>query len=67
MSQKELKLRTVGPSYAIYWEGGGEVPRSLKGLFTSQKEAHKAIDTWRAAKPAKPRQSRKAADGEKQN
>jgi hypothetical protein len=63
---KELKFRAVGPSFSIYWEGGGEVPKALKGLYTSRGQAQAAIDKWEVTKP-KPRQNRKLSNGEKQN
>jgi len=33
-----------GGLYEVYLEGGGEVPESLKGLYTSPSFANKAIE-----------------------
>lgn len=66
--EKELKLKTVGPNFSVYWEGGGEVPKDLKGLYTSRGEAWYAIEKWQTKKAvSKPRQSRKLTNGEKQD
>jgi hypothetical protein len=35
-----------GPHYLIGWEGGGEVPFALSGLYTSANLAEQAIDTY---------------------
>ena len=49
---KELLIRSSnGRSiYEVYYEGGGELPKSLIGLYTSHIEAQKAIDTYLASK-----------------
>ncbi len=39
--------------YEIYWGGGGEVPDSLKGSFTSYKDAEISLNIWEAAKIAR--------------
>ena len=33
----------------IVWEGGGQVPAELSGLYSNPQEAKKAIRTWYAA------------------
>ena len=32
--------------YKVYYENGGQLPNCLTGLYTSQKEAQKAIDSY---------------------
>jgi predicted flavoprotein YhiN len=32
----------------IAWNGGGELPKALEGLFTSTLEAQRIIDAWAA-------------------
>jgi len=35
-----------GPHYVIGWEGGGEVPLALSGLYTSKGDGEKAIYSY---------------------
>jgi len=36
--------------YQVYFSEGGILPTSLKGLFTSAKDAQKAVDLWESNK-----------------
>lgn len=47
-NKKNLLVRNnVGsPHYKVIYEGGGELPKELTGLFTSEKEANKAISAY---------------------
>lgn len=50
MESKELKIRPhkAGPMmYEVYYEGGGELPRELSGLFTSPSFAQREIDLYK--------------------
>ena len=49
---KQLLIRQAPPMamYEIYYEGGGEVPTTLTGLYTSQLMAQKDIDMYLANK-----------------
>lgn len=50
-AQKALVLETA-PNTAliqIRWEGGGQVPQELSGLFTSKTEAQRAIELWESS------------------
>ena len=39
-----------GPHYVIGWEGGGEVPLALAGLYTSRGDGEKAIYNYVSSK-----------------
>lgn len=44
---KQLKARTrpnAGSMYEIYYEGGGQLPGHLTGLYSSELEATRAIN-----------------------
>lgn len=46
---KELKVRVAagkGSLKEIYWEGGGEVPQVLTGLYTSLQDAQVSITKY---------------------
>lgn len=46
--KRTLRIEPV-PATALVrvaWNGGGEVPDSLKGYYTSVKDAQRAIDIW---------------------
>lgn len=49
---KELRYRIEpGTSlYNIYFQDGGEVPKALKGLYTSSSEAQKSIISYEASR-----------------
>jgi len=49
---KELHLGVdpKSPLLTFKWEGGGEVPQELQGLFTAEEMARKAFNMWRAKK-----------------
>lgn len=50
---KELKVRkskTPG-LFEIYYEGGGELPATLKGKYTSPRDAKQAIHDYEISKP----------------
>ena len=36
---KNFKVILEGNLYKMHWEGGGEFPKSLSGLYTSEREA----------------------------
>jgi len=38
----------------IVFEGGGELPASLSGKFTSPADAKRAIEVWKASKDGRP-------------
>lgn len=46
MNRKELVIVPVGASKSIKYAGGGELPKELQGLFTSDVEARRAIDKY---------------------
>lgn len=53
VKSKELRIRVAagkGCMREIYWEGGGEVPKSLNGLYTSIQDAQKGIQKYMANK-----------------
>lgn len=52
MSQREFRLVTDDTSALtrVEYEGGGEVPDALKGLYTDGIEARKAIKAYAAEK-----------------
>ena len=49
---KELHLSVdpKSPLLTFKWEGGGEIPQELQGLFTAEEMARKAFNMWRAKK-----------------
>ena len=49
---KELHLGVdpKSPLLTFKWEGGGEIPQELQGLFTAEEMARKAFNMWRAKK-----------------
>lgn len=54
MSVKQLKIQPVpqkGSVYQIRYEGGGQVPDKLNGLYTSKQTAQSAIDRYNLSKP----------------
>jgi len=49
---KELKIRYAkNNSYEIYYEGGGELPKELHGLYTDHRTAQRAIDKYLTNRP----------------
>lgn len=50
MTKKALRIEPIPQSamVRIVWEGGGEVPASLSGSYTSPLVAKQAIATWEA-------------------
>lgn len=49
IKRKELRIRVAagkGCMREIYWEGGGEVPPALNGLYTSIQDAQKGISKY---------------------
>lgn len=50
MAQRSLRIENA-PGTALLqvaWNGGGELPAALAGLFTSAPEAQRVIDAWAA-------------------
>lgn len=47
-AKKEFKFKTTGRMVSVFWEGGGEVPKELQGLYTSIVEAQKACSGYLA-------------------
>lgn len=47
-TQKALRIETAPNSalLQIVWEGGGQIPSELEGMFTSTVEANRAIALW---------------------
>lgn len=48
MDKRTLRIEPV-PATALVrvaWNGGGELPKALKGYYTSVKDAQRAIDVW---------------------
>lgn len=43
---KSYKIEHKGNCVAIRWEGGGQLPEALGGLYTSVLEAEKAINVY---------------------
>lgn len=67
-SKKLLLTRTPGgTTYQIYYEGGGEVPESLRGEWTRADRANSAIDEYLAVrdKPRRPYNTDKGVEGGK--
>jgi hypothetical protein len=55
-NKKELKFRsagTMGSMIEIFYEGGGQVPEELTGLWTDRVRANNAIDLYRIRKEVK--------------
>lgn len=51
---KEIKFRRLGIGlYQLYFEGGGEIPASLSGLYTSIFAAEQAIEKYKQTCRAK--------------
>lgn len=48
--KKALKVMKEGIYWRLGFEGGGELPDSLKGIYTSQHVAQNAIDLHLAKK-----------------
>ena len=51
---KELKVRVVpnkGVLYELYFEGGGQLPESMSGCFTTKLAAQRRADTYVAPEP----------------
>lgn len=48
VQNKELKTKRLpdGQSLKVYFEGGGEVPKELSGVYTSNRMAQAAIDAY---------------------
>lgn len=44
--QKKLITKTKGNLYYLHWESGGELPKELQGMYTSQKTALAAGDSY---------------------
>jgi hypothetical protein len=61
MEKKELEIRYVGNCCKIFYEGGGELPAALKGLYTSKAEAERAISLFRATAFTKSKPPKKKA------
>lgn len=52
MAQRSLRIENA-PGTAllqIAWNGGGELPAALQGMFTSTAEAQRIIDAWSAGR-----------------
>lgn len=64
VSKKELRIRrnTEG-LFEVYFEGGGQVPDCLTGLYNKYIYAGRAVATYKASKP-KPKRSRRNDNGE---
>ena len=43
---KDFKMCTKGNLYYLKWDGGGEMPQALQGLYTSTKDALKAATVY---------------------
>lgn len=62
---KELKVRVAagkGSLREIYWEGGGEVPQVLNGLYTGLQDAQTDINKYILGKEVtldEPKQSKR--------
>lgn len=51
--KKELLTRPVNGNtqhIELYFEGGGELPKKLSGIYTSKAEALKAAKTYKSSK-----------------
>lgn len=59
---KELIAYTDGFLVRIRFDGGGEVPEDLKGLYTSKLNAQEAIDAYLST-----RRVRKPKDGKRES
>jgi hypothetical protein len=48
-NERSLRIEKVPAStlVRIAWNGGGEVPQSLQGSFTSHAAARQAIEVWK--------------------
>lgn len=44
--KKELLVVPVGALKRVKYAGGGELPKELQGLYTSDTEAHRAINRY---------------------
>lgn len=56
MSEKQLEVRIVpnrGSVYEIKYQGGGQVPDSLLGMYTTRVNAQRDIDNYIPARPKK--------------
>ena len=51
--KKELKTRIVGNHVQLYYEGGGELPQELSGLYTSPTLALKSAEQYLSKRDSK--------------
>lgn len=52
-TKKEFRFQSEGRLFRIKWEGGGEIPQVLSGLYTSFHEAKNAANAYLEKKNAK--------------
>jgi len=45
-TQKEFRFQSEGRLIRIKWEGGGEMPAALQGLYTSLHEAKNVANAY---------------------
>lgn len=51
--EKEFKIFSEGFLFKLKWEGGGEMPVSLQGSYTSYREAVRAGEIYKANRKPK--------------
>jgi len=52
-TKKELKTRIVGNHVQLYYDGGGELPQELSGLYTSKTRALNAAEQYLSKRDSK--------------
>jgi len=52
--KKELKVRSAGNLVELYYDGGGELPKELSGMYTSPTEALSAAKHYLTKRDDKP-------------
>lgn len=65
---KNYKVVNVGPLIRIKWEGGGQMPKALSGLYTNRAELEASVAAYEAAKkPSRQAERKVKEDGKKQD
>ncbi len=49
-TKKEIKILPAGAYWYMKYEGGGQLPGSLVGIFTSYNEAVARLETYKGSK-----------------
>lgn len=53
MNEKEFAIYSEGYLFRLKWKGGGEMPASLQGSYTSYRDAKQAGEKYKASRKPK--------------